>query len=297
MTLTIETGAGVRGANAYAPTAYVTTYLTNRGRETAWSALAAAEMEDAVIAATDYIETRWGGKFLGQREFEFTETSSTGSIVFAGLPSTTETIVVGDQTYTFISALTGVVNEVLIGADAAGTASNLYDALVADADGDATTYGTGTPANPHVTPVLATATITLTATADGISGDYTVLTTSATNTTANALSGGIDGGSQPLSFPRLYLRDRGGNLVCGVPMRLKQAMAEYADRARVELLSPDPAGDDTSGSVIRLKEKIGTLESDVTYSEGTYLQGSLKPYPAADRLLLEYLPMSGGTFR
>lgn len=75
----------------------------------------------------------------------------TGSGVFtAG-----ETILIGDKTYTMVSALTGVANEVLIGANLAASLDNLKSAINASA-GAGTTYGLGTVANPNVTATTNT---------------------------------------------------------------------------------------------------------------------------------------------
>ena len=69
MAFTIETGAGVAGANAYATAAQVLAYLTDRGRETenSWSTTTPAEQQAAIIKATDYIEKRFFGIWRGDR--------------------------------------------------------------------------------------------------------------------------------------------------------------------------------------------------------------------------------------
>jgi hypothetical protein len=65
MAFTLEDGTGVAGANAYIDAAGVTTYLTDRGRETAWSALVAPAQQVAIIKASDYMEKRWGKQYKG----------------------------------------------------------------------------------------------------------------------------------------------------------------------------------------------------------------------------------------
>lgn len=295
MTATVETGKGVRNANAYAPASFVTAYLTARDRETAWAALTSPEQDAFVVAATDYIETRWGQKFKGVREFSFADVKAEGSITFTGASVVAETLLLGDQTYTFVAALSSpaVVDEVVVGGDAATAAQNLFDAITADADAEGATYSTGTQANRHVTAILSGAVISLTATAEGSSGDSTALTGPLTNGTLVVFAGGDDGGSQPLSFPQAGLFDPAGIKVEGVPLKLKQATAEYADRARVALLAPDPTVDSVGGSVTKLREKIGPIETETEYSEGSSGIVVLKPYPAADRLLLNYVRPAG----
>lgn len=300
MTLTIETGAGVREANAYVSASYVTTYLTNRGRETDWSALTTTEQEAAIIAATDYIEKRFGSRFLGYREFSFDAIQATGSINFTGQPDPAETITIGTEVYVFVSSLTaGNENEVLIGATASDTEDNLYDAITANASTAGTTYTARTEANRHVTVEKDGLVLELTATADGASGNFTTLTddTAPPNITLTSFSGGKDGGSQPLSWPRLGVYDRSGRQVLGVPVEIKEAVAEYADRARSALLAPDPNVDAQGGSIIRLREKVGPIETETEYSEGTHLGITFKPYPAADALIFPFLLPAGRAVR
>ena len=299
MTVVVESGSGVIGANAYANAAYVTTYLTTRSRETAWSALTSAQRDSYVVAATDYIEKRWGHRFLGIRQYAFDDVPAIASIVFADAPVADEVLAINDFTYTYKAALStdspqGNNFEVLLGSAGADSASNLYDALVASADNAGSTFQTGTVANRHVIGVtLETATIALTSVAPGASGNYNTLTGPLTNVTLTTWAGGIDGGSQALSFPRLGLYNWSGRKVEGVPLKLKQAMAEYADRVRTATLDPDPVFDDQGGSITKLREKVGPIEVETEYSDGTHGRVLIRPYPAADRLLDEYVQPAG----
>lgn len=295
MTLTIETGIGVRGADSYASVAFVTAYLTDRGREAenTWSTKTVAEQEEAIKKATDYIEKRYGRSFKGVRKVWFEDQKAEGSITFSGLPSDAETLTLGNIVYTFRTALTvGNDNEVLIGADASGMALNLLNAINADSDTDGTTHEGILEPNRHATAEQDGGTLDLVAAADGTGGNDTVLTTAATNTAVVAFSGGVDGGSQPLSFPRTGLVDMSGNTVEGIPLKLRQAMAEYAVRSLAAELLIDPTDDALDGSIKRLKEKIGPIETDTEYVEGTSGQ-VFATYPAADELLAEYLKPSG----
>lgn len=85
---------------------------------------------------------------------------------------------------------------------------------------------------------------------------------------------------QALEFPRI---------LCGsedpqMPVKMKQAVAEYAKRARTAPLAPDLAVDATGGTVLSKKEKVGPLEEETTYSEAAGIR-MFTPYPAADMLL------------
>lgn len=301
MTVVVETGSGVRGANSYTDAAAITTYLTARNRETenSWSTKTSAEQNGFAIAATSYIERRFSHRIKGSREFEFEEFPATGSITFTGLPVASETLQLGDQTYTFVSSLSdpSVRDEVVIGADAAGTAANLHDAITGDADGDGTTYATGTETNRHASATIDGATIRLTAEADGEGGNSTVLSGSLTNVALTAFSGGLDGGSQPLSFPRKDLVDDAGRRVDGVPIHVRHATAEYAVRAAGSTLLPDPTMDAYGAVLAERRDKVGPIEEERIYVPGT--QGSVifRPYPEADRLLAQYLRPAGVAVR
>lgn len=59
MTFTVETGAGVAGANSYVAVAYADTYFADRGI-TAWGGYDLATKQGRLIRATDYIEQFYG---------------------------------------------------------------------------------------------------------------------------------------------------------------------------------------------------------------------------------------------
>lgn len=101
---------------------------------------------------------------------------------------------------------------------------------------------------------------------------------------------------QALAFPREELYDRQGNLVEGIPAKLKKAAAEYALRALAGELMPDPTTSETGQTIRSKKEKIGPIEESTSYMEGSTVS-SIKPYPAADRLLTEYIGSSSRSFR
>lgn len=83
------------------------------------------------------------------------------------------------------------------------------------------------------------------------------------------------------AWPRISAIDPTGYLISGVPPAVKEACAEYALRALDGSLFPDPERD-TSGRLLDSKtEKVGPIESSVTYSAAS---GSVENpiYPVAD---------------
>ncbi len=280
MTIIVEDGTGVPSANSYETVAAADTYLSDRNRqeENSWDDLTTPEKEANLVKATDFIEQRWGLRFLGQREFRDVS-AARATLTLTALPLSSETVTIGATVYTFGSG-------VVIGASVAASIDNLVTAVATHADvepkavvGDTMRVIAkvkGTPANAIVT------TETLT------NGSWSSAT----------LLGGADVITpQPLSFPRLQLFDREGLSVLGVPTRLKSATVEYAVRAALATLMPDPVIDATGRAVIRLKEKIGPIETDTTYEEGAAISQLLRPYPAADRLLSEYVTATGRVVR
>jgi hypothetical protein len=175
MAFTVEDGTGVVDANAYCEIAFVTDYLTERNRVTAWAALSTPVQQAAIIAATDYIELMNSRRFRGVKEF---------------------------------------------------------------------------PETP-----------------------------------------------QGLSFPRVDIYDREGYAIEGVPLKVKQATAEYADRARADDLLPDPATSSVGGAVIETEEVVGPLKSRIKYEPGSTSSVTIKPYPAADRLLGDFVVNRNGVIR
>lgn len=101
---------------------------------------------------------------------------------------------------------------------------------------------------------------------------------------------------QALSFPREGIRDRDGYKVEGIPTRLKQAISEYALRASDAALLPDPTVDPSGRPIVEFSEKVGPIEESTRFQEGGS-QVILRPYPAADRLIADYVFPAGRTFR
>lgn len=293
MTLILETGAGVQNANSYVTTAFIDAYLSNRNRSTEnlWSTQVDAVKEAGAIGATQYLDNRFGQRFLGTKTANFDGRSAEGIVEFAGLPSDTETIIIGATTYTFVTALSTLTadNEVLIGANAAAMATNLTAAIGAT---DTTLHSSNIRANHDLSAAVNATTTTqvdLTASQEGESGNDITLSTAATNVTATGMINGLDYGSQNLQWPRAGIRDKNGLSVVGIPRNLKWAVAEYAVRAISAELFQDPAVDASSRPVTF--EKIGPIETK--FADGGSLDLLIHPYPAADYLLKSYLTAVG----
>lgn len=300
MTLILEDGSGVAGANALVDAAYVTAYLTARGRvaEGSWSSNAATQ-DAACIAATDHVETKIRQRIRGSKLWrDISQAKAT--LTLTAQPTATETVTIGTQTYTFQSALASA-DDVLIGATISITIDNLINAIMASVAGAGVTHHASTTVNADATAtafdgdrMLVYAKVAGT----GGNGVATTETLAAGSFNFVALTGGSDVAyPQPLSVPRQGLHDRDGILVRGVPERIKHATAEYAVRARPLLattgLVPDPELDDRGGDIIRFVDKTGPLTTDITYSPGTAGVGRIPAYPAADRLLSEFLRSRG----
>lgn len=90
--------------------------------------------------------------------------------------------------------------------------------------------------------------------------------------------------TQALSWPRSNAFDDNGFELTGVPVQLQKAAAEYALRALSASLMPDPVTDTSGQSVKMKKEVVGPIEETTEYHGSGVIQ-TIKPYPAADRLL------------
>ncbi len=300
MAFIVENGSGVLTANALATVAFVTAYLTDRGRQTenSWSTLTTAQQQIAIIAATDYIEGRFRDLFRGRKEFRLLILAK-GTLTFTDNPLDTEIVTIGSRIYTFNTILGGA-DSVLIGSNASDSLDNLINAIVVTAASEGVTHGIGTLIHDDVAALIFDGdTMVAEAREDGLAGNLIATTTTVTNATwsATTLLGGSDVGKrQPLSFPRLDLFDRDTIRITGIPDRLKQAVAEYAVRHLSATLRPDPQVDDTGAEVILKREKVESIEEEIRYRTGGRI-ATVKPYPAADALLEEFLQISGVLLR
>ena len=301
MAFIVEDGTGVSGANSYVEVSFVNDYLSERNRasENSWNTLSSAAKQANIIAATDYIEQRWGQRFLGNKKFKDIS-AARATLTFTGQPADGETVTIGSTTYTYNTVLGGA-NSVLIGANTDASIKNLVDAVLATESALGDTVGSGTTANADATAEEEIGDrMVAEAKEKGTPGNDVVTTTTVANaswSSSTLVGGGDVQVPQPLAFPRRNLFDRDGIEVSGIPTKLKQATAEYAVRAASSTLSPDPTIDESGKATVRNREKVGPIEEERQFEEGGSSSYILRPYPAADRLLLDYIASAGRVIR
>lgn len=285
----IETGTGIRNANSYLPSTYIDAYLSARGRssENAWEDLTQGKKDEAAIAASQYADLRWGSQFSGYPASSISGYPATASISFSANPVNNSVLVLADTTYKFVSTLSSVRNEILIGATADVTAANLA-AAINGANGAGTIYSSETPQSRHGSATVNAALVTVTLATNGASGNLTALTTTSVAIALTAFSGGLDEG-QSLCFPRLDCYDAQGRIIVGIPDILKQAISEYAVRAAAESLLQDPEYDDRGGSVQHKIELVGPIKEETKYDPGTAGSIQFRSYPVPDNLMRQLL--------
>jgi hypothetical protein len=301
MAFTVETGSGTPGANSYTTPEFVTAYLTDRARESEndWSTAGTPRQQQACVAATDYIETRWGLRFKGVKAQELIDgREASGLLTLGVLPLALSTLTIGLKTYRLVNAL-AEENDVLIGADVAETIANLEQAINLSGGLD-TVVEEHTQKNYEAAALIQATDLVINALTKGESGNLIAFSTTIVGATLNPTTGfleaGLDEGEQPLSFPRAGLFTRDGRPVIGIPPKLKQATAEYAVRSLAAALAPDPTFDPSLVAVTSKREVVGPIEEETHFVPGAQPQLS-QPYPAADRLLAEYVTSGGGTIR
>lgn len=89
--------------------------------------------------------------------------------------------------------------------------------------------------------------------------------------------------TQALAFPRTGIYDDLGTAIEGVPAILKNATAIYADAALAESLFND-VNTNEGFSVSSKKEKVGPIETDVSYNGG--IASGAKRFPQADAMVI-----------
>lgn len=271
MAFITEDGSGTKGATAYGTVDQFKAYHADRGNDI--SAIAdPAGIQQALIAAADYIDTRWGPKFKGRKEHE-TFLKARAVLTLTAVPLDGETVTVGTTVFTFRTTPL-VANEVGIGATAVLSLANLQNSVSSfftDRDAAALTiYATEGDA---MTETLS-------------NGSFDV-----------AVAAGSSNYGQPLEFPRAQLYD-GGRLVEGVPFELREAAFEYALRASTAALAPDPTVDAAGQVVAGSRQKVGPIETEITYAVGGSSPSQItRPYPAADRLLANLVHGTVGVIR
>lgn len=274
MAFLVETGAGIKGATSYVTVAFFKAYWLDRGITISW---ADAVIQSHLVAATSYIDSVFGLRFKGERSFD--SLLSRSVLTLTNLPSDGETVTVDADTYTFRVGAT-LDGEVEIGDTVPDTLTNLAEAI--------TEIDTNDVVSSFLIPDPDVWSLVIYFTRDGI-------TTTESCSVASfdvATSTGYSGKRQPLEFPREYLYDCEGDLVTGIPELLKSATCEYAYRSYSASLAPDPS---IENNVLSKSQTVGPISTSVTYASGQASRP--KPYPAADRLLADYLKDNGGIIR
>lgn len=277
-----EDGSGIRGATSFTTVGFFRSYHGARGLANINDLVAYPDVliEQVLVKATDYIETRWGRHFLGRKQFPRLYARSVLDLSDNAVEG--ETVTVGSVTFTFRAVPTGEL-DVEIRPRGDQTARRLAQRLWA-------------VPNENFFQVLMLG---------DLDAEVVVYTNEAGVSTTDTLSsGGFDrpvtsGDSvypQPLSFPRLGLHDRDGQPVVGIPLNVQKATAEYALRAISGPLQPDPVTSETGLLATKVREKVGPIETETMLAANFGVQID-KPYPAADRLLQEYTSRHTGVIR
>ena len=169
------------------------------------------ETDSVVSTDLTYGETIAAGEAVYQKSSDgklyltVTGTQSQGTLTFAANAQNNETVVLGAQTYTWKTTLTGAADEVKIGVTAEDSLDNLV-AAINDAGVEGTNYGTGTTANASATAVKdSSTTLIATAITPGTAGDSIASTETMTDgswdaATLGTTTAGVDGGEVSDAF-------------------------------------------------------------------------------------------------
>ena len=280
MAIIIEDGTGVKGAQTYGAVAAFEAYMIARGIDI--TGLSTPVKENSLVNATDYIDTRWGLKFHGNRLYSYL--TSRSIFTLSDQPSDSETVTVGSAVATFKTTAT-LDTHAEIGSTITETLNNLASALAAaDADqlADDQVVADFLIADPDAP------TLTCYVVRDGVA----TTETSTNGSFDQATSAGYSGRPQVLEFPRAYLYDKAGIKVEGIPVKLQEAMYEYAYRAQSAALAPDPVVDTSGLRITGTEKKVGPIVTKTSYADDQ-VPVITQPYPAADRLLQEFVSTGG----
>jgi hypothetical protein len=101
---------------------------------------------------------------------------------------------------------------------------------------------------------------------------------------------------QTLQWPRRCVYDDRGYSIEGIPLKLKNAICEYA---RIELEDPGALGrapitNETGLDVKASKVVIGPIEESFEFQEGAIANDFAQSFPLADRLISCFLAVTGG---
>lgn len=279
----VETGVGLRGADAYVTVAFATSYLAKMGRsaEAGWGSLTNAVREAAIIKASQALDLNFEPKLRGTRKSAYPEAIATGSLTFVDEPVAGDTLTVGDITLTLVDTTPTSDTQVELGGTATATAAAVAAALRVKWSADVSEAG------PVVTVPAAT---------PGSSGNFTVISSSVPLVIVpGAFAGGYDAETQGLAFPRVGLTDQYGLSVTGVPTAVQYSVVEYAVRAVTESLFVDPTVDSSGQLLLFKKEVIGPIEEESRYSQSFI---PVRKVSAVERMMLPFLKSSqGGTMR
>lgn len=105
--------------------------------------------------------------------------------------------------------------------------------------------------------------------------------------------------AQGLQWPRLYAyraraaADEHCVPVEGVPLEVVRANVELAERALAGDLAPDPVTSETGQTVVSTREKVGPLETAVTFTGGSAATWVTR-YPFVDELVRPLVVSTGG---
>lgn len=101
----------------------------------------------------------------------------------------------------------------------------------------------------------------------------------------------LNGRSQSTQWPRSNAQDRDGYRVAGIPLEMKDAIAEYTLRDLNGTLVSDPVTDKTGRQVSGKETKVGPITTKVSYIGMT--QNGYKPFPIADDLVRKLIQPGG----
>lgn len=280
MAIIVEDGSGKKGAQTYGTVAAFEAYMTARSIDI--TSLSTPVKEACLVKATDYIDTRWGLKFKGNRQYSSLMPRSVFTL--SDQPSDGETVTIGLAVATFRTTAT-LDTEAEIGDTLTKTLQNLATALAA---ADADQVAADQIGISFLITDLDNPTLTCYVVRDGVA----TTETSTNGSFDQVTSSGYSGLPQVLEFPRFWLYDRAGVRVYGIPVRLQEAMFEYAYRANTNPLAPDPTVDASGLRLTGTEKKVGPIVTKYTYAENQVIKIT-QPYPAADRLLQEYVSTGG----
>lgn len=190
-------------------------------------------------------------------------TYSTATLTSTGtVPTAADTITIDGVVYTFVASLTGAANQILIGASAAATLQNVFDAINHSGT-PGTQYGSLTSTHPTVRASSVTSTtVVVTARIPGIGGNSIVVTESGTQLSWNVtyMTGGADSGTS--RYPELL----GG---CGVLLRESTGPTIVNTAAAIPVFGSPGV---TAGCVLGASAAsvVGATGNGITYSYGAW---------------------------